>query len=117
MNIKLDANGEIAIENGELVFVTGQEELTQFIGQKLKTFFGEWFLDLRLGIPYFEVIFQKQPDPAVIDAVYINEITDTPGVTSLREFDANLNKTSRTMSVDFQADTVDGEINFSEVLT
>jgi len=116
MNIGIDSTGDWDISEGELVMTSGQEEIRQFIIQKFKTSFGEWFLDVRLGIPYFEQIFKKIVDPAIVESIFINEIIFTPGIVSLLEFDLNLDKVTRTLSVDMRATTVDGEINFSEAL-
>lgn len=116
MNIGIDANGDWDMSAGELVFVNGAEEIRQFLIQKLRTVFQEWFLDARLGLPYFEQIFQKRPDPVVVESIFINEIVSTPGLVSLVEFDLNLNEVTRTLELDMRATTVDGEINFSEVL-
>ncbi len=117
MNIGINDAGDWDILNGELVFVRDQEELRQFLIQKMRTFLGEWFLDLRVGVPYFEEIFKKRPDPAIIESIFVNEILATPGIVDLVEFDLNLDNATRSLSVDFRATTLDGEINFSEVLT
>ena len=116
MNIKLDSDGDIAIESGEMVFITSREEIAQFISQKIKTFFGEWFLDVRLGIPYFSSILIKRVQPAVIESIFINEILATPGVVKITEFDINLDKLTRRMTLDFTAETINGKIDFSEVV-
>ena len=117
MNISIDDSGDWQLSGGELVLTRDAEEVRQFIIQKMKTFLGEWFLDTRLGIPYFDEIFVKRPDPTVLEVVFINQIISTPGIVDLVEFDLNLDNATRNLTLSMRATTLDGEINFSEVLT
>ena len=115
MNISVDnTTGDIELVNGELPLVSGVDEYAQFIGQKLKSFLGEWFLDVRLGVPYFDRIFEKQINPEIVTAIFRNEIITTPGVLELQELDLNLDAATRRLDVDFRALSTDGEVSFSE---
>lgn len=49
-------NGDIAIgRDGDLVLVTGQEELRQNIENRLSINKNEWFLNVNLGLAYEEI--------------------------------------------------------------
>ena len=48
-------NGDIVIENNDLVLVTGQEELRQNIENRLSVNKGEWFLNTDLGLQYSDI--------------------------------------------------------------
>lgn len=49
---KLDDNGDLVIENGNLVMVEGKEELRQSIERILSTNINEWFLNANFGLDY-----------------------------------------------------------------
>ena len=101
--------GDIAVDDqGQMVLVTGQEEIREHSGQRLKTFFGEWFLDTTLGIPYFDEIFEKGQNVNDIDAIFINEILATPGIIRLLEFDIDIpDLASRQMVLEYKAQTTE----------
>ena len=91
---------------GQLVLVTGQEEIKQHSAQRLRTFFGEWFLDVLIGIPYFDQIFEKRQNVNDIDAIFINEILSTPGIIRLLEFDLDIpDLASRRLELSYTAQT------------
>lgn len=113
MNIQVnDITGDIELENGELPLVSGSEEYAQFLKQKLRTFLGEWFFDIRLGLPYSQQIFVKRLNVPTVEAIFRNEIITTPGVIELQEFDMTLDAATRTLTVSFRALTTEGEVVF-----
>jgi hypothetical protein len=119
MDILLDTDtGDISVVNSDLVLTEGQEAIEQNLRQRLQTFFKEWFLDNRIGIPYFEQVLVKNPDPIVVDSIFKKEIIETPGIEELIEFNASLDKSLRELNLSFKARTIDGGvINFSEVIS
>lgn len=117
MNIKLDANGDWDVQNGDLQFTVGKEEISQIIAQRLKTVLGEWFLNVDLGLPYFDSILVKNVDLSVIEALIRNEILNCPGVIDIEEFTMDIDKARRELSVDCRINSVEGIIDFTEVLT
>ena len=116
-NIKLNSDNDIAVTGNTLQLVSGQEELTQIAKQRLQTFRGEWFLDTSIGIPYFQTVLEKLTDPALIDAIFIDEISNIPGFISLLEYNSDLDLPTRQLTLTFKARTVNGVINFDEVIT
>ena len=107
-------NDDLAFENNNLVMVNGADEVAQNLRNELRFFAGEWFLDTDLGVPFFEDVFKKNPDPAIIDAIFKNKILNTTGVIELLEYNLELN--GRKLELSFKARAVDGIINFNEVL-
>lgn len=112
MNLAIEENfvdpnfGDLQLEKGQLVLVTGQEEIRQHSAQRLRTFLGEWFLDLFIGLPYFEEIFEKGVDVNNIDSIFINEILQTPGIVRLLDFNLDIpDLASRRLEVDYEAQT------------
>lgn len=110
------ATGDIELIGNDLSLTTGVEAIQQHLSQRLKTFLNEWFIDKRIGIPYFEHVLKKNFDPTIIDTVFKREIITTPGVLELLRFEADLDKSTRTLEISFRARTSEGVINFSEVL-
>ena len=95
-------------EQGQLVLVTGQEEIRQHSAQRLRTFRSEWFLDTALGIPYFDEIFEKGQNVNDIDAIFISEILGTPGVIRLLDFDLDIpDLASRRLELAYTAQTTE----------
>ena len=113
MNLAIEENaadpnfGDLQLtEQGQLVLVTGQEEIRQLSAQRLRTFFSEWFLDTLIGIPYFDQIFEKGQNVNDIDAIFINEILSTQGIIRLLEFDLDIpDLASRQLELTYTAQT------------
>jgi hypothetical protein len=117
MNISVsDLTGDIEIVGGQLVLVDGPEEYRQHLQQRLRTYFGEWFMDLSIGIPYHDGIMVKRPNDVVINNLIKREILTSPGVTVLEEYSSDYIPATRKLNVDFRAKILNESINFSEVL-
>ena len=76
---------------------------------------GEWFLDQRLGIPYFEQVFIKNPNLSVLNNLFRGVVANSPGIAEVQEFSLAINSATRALTVTFLAKTSSGEtINFNE---
>ena len=109
---------DIEITNNGFTVVDTDAEIRQRIINALKSFFREWFLDLTLGVPWIQLVFEKGTPPQVIDAVLKNKILAVPGVVSFRKYDPlDLDSGTRDLAVDFSVRTVNGSnIDISEVV-
>lgn len=107
-NFKLDADGDLDI-GGTLSFVEDMDAIQQSLNCRLRAFQGEWFLNLNLGLPYFQEILGRAPNLVAIRALYRETITGTPGVLELKELRLAL-RTDRTLVVGFKASTDFGEL-------
>lgn len=105
--------GDIAIVNGDFALVTGVDETVQFLIQRLKLFLGEWFLDETLGLPYFDEVFVKNPDPIALDSIFKTYILKSPGVLELTAFSLDFDTPTRTLSIRGTIRALDGEADFS----
>lgn len=117
-DLKLDPDtGDLFFENGDLVMTSGPDAIRQHISQRLKSFAGEWFLDLDSGLPYYRDILVKNPNTPAVAGLLQEEIVRTPGVLELTDFNLNLDKGSRTLKVSFNV-LVDGNfiLKFAEAL-
>lgn len=114
-NLKLATDGDLDFSTGNLQIVTGTAEIAQKVSVRLKFFLGEWFLDQRLGIPYFQQVFIKNPQFSVLNNLFRGVVVNTPGIAEVQSFSLALNSATRTLTVTFLARASTGEnINFNE---
>jgi hypothetical protein len=112
-----DTRWDLVMSDTDLRIVTGADAIRQHLCQRLKTFMAEWFLDLRIGVPYFQHVMTKNPDPVVIDSAFKSEIINTPGIVELLSFDLRIDAGTRRLQLVFKAAADDGAvISFNEVL-
>ena len=108
--------GDILIENGDLSLLTGFDAIEQHLKQRLKTFYGEWFLNKKVGVPYFEQVFVKNYNANILDSVFKKIIIETPGIIQLLEFSLEIDSSDRELYLTFKASCVEGVIDFSEAI-
>lgn len=107
---------DLVIEDGDLVLTSGEEAVEQRVRQYLSTFLGEWFLDTRVGVPWFQQIMIKNFDPVVVDSILKTTILNVPGIEELSYFDIDIDSSTREMTLSFKARCDDGDIDFSQVV-
>jgi hypothetical protein len=113
-NWQLDANGDLDIVGNNVVVTEGRDAIRQRLQCRLRFFYGEWFLDTTLGVPYFEEILVKGPRMQIIQDIFKNVILETDGITGLTRFDFDYDSDDRKLSVTFSATSIDGDIDFSQ---
>lgn len=114
MDLKLDTNGDLELGADDLVLVEDLDAIAQHLAIRFQFFRGDWFLDTRAGIPYYEQILRKAPDLNVVRSLFREVVLTTPGVLSINSFALDYELSTRTLSVSFGAITVLGELSFSE---
>jgi hypothetical protein len=102
--------GDLALTNHAFALVEGVQQIRQRLASRLQFFLGEWFLDLRQGIPYFRDVLVKNPNLDVIRSLMRRVILDTPGTLSLVKLEIELDSSARTLSVAFEAVVEGGSI-------
>lgn len=103
------SDGDIAVSGNTFALVDKNTEVRQRIRNALRSFFREWFLDLTLGVPWIQIVFEKGTPPAVIDAVIKDTILSVPGVVELKTYvPLDFNVGLRQLNVDFSVRTVHG---------
>ena len=111
-DIKLNSNWDIDIDNGDLSLTEGREGVQQHWAQRLKTFFGEWFLNTKIGVPYFQHILKKNYNPVIVDSVLKKETIETPGIIRITKFELDIETTTRELTLIARASSEDGVIDF-----
>ena len=85
--------------------------------QRLSMFLGEWFLDNTQGTPWFQQILVKNPDQSKVDAILLNILADTIGVTQVNDYSFTINSQFRTLTVNFSLQTTSGPVDYTGTLT
>lgn len=102
--------GDLAIVDHKLVLIAELPYLRQKLAARLKFFLGEWYLDLRQGIPYYRDVFVKNPNLPVVRSLLRRVILGTPGVVALPRFDLVFDETNRKATFSFEAVSKKGTI-------
>lgn len=110
--------GDLLIVDGDLVLTRdadarGAHAVLQDILCRLRTFAGEWFLDNEIGVPYYQTVFIKNPDMAVVNGALKDEILGTPGVLSLDFYESREDRRFRRLTVSFHVTTVLGKVTYN----
>ena len=104
MDLKLStADHDLDVSTGDFKLVERAEAVAQHLRIRLQFFLGEWFLDRRVGIPYYQKILVKNPGTNVVRAIMRRVITSTPGVLELRSLSTEYEGTNRKLTVAFTA--------------
>lgn len=82
-------------DDGNLVMVTKALAVGQHARARLQTFFGEWFLDTSIGVPWLTQILGQRYDPALAEAVVKAAILGTDGVTGITSFSVTFDRGTR----------------------
>lgn len=106
IDLKLDPTShDLVINSYDLQLIDQVDQIVQAVKMRLLTIFGEWFLDAREGVRYFDIVCSKNPDVSLIDSIMKATIVETPGVRELMSYSSTLNSSARTLSVTFQVNT------------
>lgn len=117
MDLALDPQtGDLLLESGRLRLATGLDAIAQDVTMRLRFFLGEWFLDTRIGVPYFQEILVKNPNIPRVTQLLRQVVQETPGVTSVDRFDFTLDAQARNASVAFTASTTAGQLTYDREL-
>lgn len=71
-------------------------------------FEGEWFLDTRIGMPYFRLVLVKNPDLSVVRRVFYRWLTSVQVVAKVVRIDIDYQRAARRMGMDFELFAIDG---------
>jgi hypothetical protein len=100
-------------ENGDLPaftrHISGIDLVMQRVNVRLRTFYGEWILDRKKGLPFFTWAAQKPPDVDGIGAVVRREIEGTPGVVRVDDWEGEFDAEAASLSYTCTVRTTDGD--------
>jgi hypothetical protein len=100
-NLELDeTTRDLKLSQGKnLALIFSPENVAQQVECRLRTVKGEWFLDYRLGIPYFTNILIKTRDKNRVDIIFKNEILKLAEVDKITQFESEIEKTNRVYKI------------------
>ena len=103
--------GDLQVTLGEFSLITDPATACAAkIRNQFRIFLGEWFLDTRIGMPYFQQVFVKNPNLGVLSQLFRGVILNTPGVSAVNSCTVNFNAATRVCSVNFAALFEDGTV-------
>jgi ABC-type arginine transport system ATPase subunit len=110
--LEIEDNGDLKITNNSFTIIKGTSEIRQKNIQNLRTFLGEWFLDLTIGVPYHQTIFNKASSPIDKEVVIKDEILNVKGNLRLEDFSPlDFNTINRQLNVKYKVITTEGAIS------
>lgn len=104
------ATNDIIIEGGDMKLADGAVAIQQDLQQQLQVWFGEWFLDTTVGIPFKQQILVKNPNLDVVQALIINAAQRVNGVEEITAFTFDYDPRRRSLNMTISAKTSNGQI-------
>jgi len=101
-------NYDLRIKDGVFLVVNSSDEIAQRVRIHLQRYLGEWFLNINLGVPYYQSILGEK-DRTLIELYLRKEIGQIEGVEKIKSFEIVQNYTTRTVTVNIKITTVYGE--------
>lgn len=105
----LGDDGDLVVQNGSLLRVSGRDAIAQDIVCRLRFVRGEWYQNQNDGTPWFEDIFGDGFSEPVARAILSRVVRETPGVVSLDTLTLDQDASTRTLTADIAATTQDGD--------
>jgi len=102
-------NDDIVFVSGQLQFSSGTQAVAQGIDQRMRSFKGEWFLDIDNGVPYYEDILGQKFSEVKVRSIYRDILENSPGVAKVLTLTANYVGANRTTDIFWQVLTVFGD--------
>lgn len=112
-SILMTDDGDIAVaaDGTQRWTATLVEETAQRLRNKYQLFLGEWFLDLRVGVPYYRVALGVKPlNMPAVRAMLQKVATDDPAVEAITEFTAEFDGATRKLTVSIVVQLITGEV-------
>lgn len=91
MDLLLDTTGDLVFINGACpVTQHTADVVAQRLRIKLYTFYGEWFLNTAIGVPYIQQIFGKVRSKPTVDLIFQGLISADVGVIEILSFESQI---------------------------
>jgi hypothetical protein len=104
---------DLRLVDGMIPLVEGLDAIRQDLVVSLRWFYGEWFLDRRAGLPWFEEILGHKAGVEIVERILRRAILQRPGITSIDTLVVSINA-ERERLVSFRARTVEGPLELRD---
>jgi len=114
MDVKLDpVTGDIddTTTPNDVTLLEGSDAVEQHWRIRMRHFRGEWFLDRRTGVPYYEEILKKNPNPATLRFIFRRVTESTPGISFVTALELELDAVQRKLSVEVEGKLEPGVVS------
>lgn len=98
-------NNDLTITDGKIDMISGADEVSQRIRVTLNHEYGEYFLNIPGGTPWYSAILGSKDKDTVL-LILRKIILDVPGVISV--LDVQLTQSGRDVSISARAEVQDG---------
>lgn len=103
-DLKIDtATGDLDLSTNDAILLSDGDDIRQHLRIRLRTFRGSWFLDLNVGIPFYDNILVKNPSINVVRSILRQAILTTPGITGIDTFSFDYDGDTRTLNIELVA--------------
>lgn len=109
IDLRLDPDTWDLVVDSDLYLVVDQPQVVQHIRQRLQTFLGEWFLDLTVGVPWFQRILGKVQYISTVTTILKATVAETTGVKEVTSFTVAAADAERTLRCTFSCVLTSGE--------
>lgn len=111
MPISFEVDGDWVLNDTgtDIVLVTGVDQLQQAIQIGIEIIAPFYQFDVEAGIPYFSDVFGENPDISAIRTILEDFMLSFALVSSVDRLELTLDKTTRTLNVDYVITTNTGE--------
>lgn len=112
-DFKRAPSGDILLEGGDLVWITGQDAIVQDIEFRLRVGLGECVYDSAAGTPWIQILFLDDTSDEARRFILRSIVRNTPGVIECSQLEYDLNTQTRLATVTGSAQTIAGEVTFN----
>jgi len=113
---KLSPSGDYTFGHGMSDFYKDADAVGQAIRTRLLLLYGEWWEDQEDGTPLFEEILRKSMTDSglkAVDLIVKDRILGVDGVAAIKQYKSEVNRRSRTYSIEAVIETIYGEVNIN----
>jgi hypothetical protein len=103
------SDGDLDISTGNFAIETNVAQVTAWkLNNLFGLFKGEWFLDRRIGVPYFQYVFVSNPHLPLIGSLFREVALSAPGVDSVTNISLDFLPRSRHLDTKIEAKANNG---------
>lgn len=104
---------DLRLVDGVIPLVEGLDAIRQDLVVSLRWFYGEWFLDRRAGLPWFEQVLGQKAGIEIVERLLRRAILQRPAITAVDSLIVTVDA-SRQVSASFRARSTLGPVELRD---